>query len=127
MRRRVPTAEKYTWLLTAEPPVCGRSGPPLRVLQTCERIRRDLPCYCWFDVGAITADLEAAGAGGVAEWFATPLEPDDIADLVRDVERIRLSGVPDDVADRLRVLHSDLRRLEEAGSGLTDEYSDDLD
>jgi hypothetical protein len=79
-------------------------------------------------VGSISNDLEAAGATSVAEWFSTPLEQDDIPDLIRDLERVVRRGVADeDAAGRLGQLVTDLRRLEEAGSGLTDEYSDDLD
>lgn len=127
MHGRTGRAEKYVWLLTAEPPACGRSGPSLRVLQTCPLLRRDQRCYCRFDVGSISADLEAAGAAAVADWFSTPLEPDDIPDLIRDIERVLRKGVTDDAASRLGQLVTDLKRLEEAGSGLTDEYSDDLD
>ena len=128
MQRRSGSAEKYVWLLTAEPPACGRSGPSLRVLQTCPRLRRDQHCYCRFDVGSISSDLETAGAASVADWFSTPLEPDDIPDLIRDLERVVGKGAFDeDAAGRLGQLLTDLERLEEAGSGLTDEYSDDLD
>lgn len=128
MQRRTPTAEKYVWILTAEPPVCGRSGPSLRVLQTCPRLRREQHCFCRFDAGLISADLESVGATGVAEWFSGSLEPDDISDLVRDLERVLSRTIEDEeVAGRLRLLLLDLKRLEENEAGLTDEYSDDLD
>lgn len=127
MQRRVPTAEKYVWILTAEPPVCGGLGSSLQILQTCPRLRRDQHCYCRFDAGAISADLESIGATTVADWFASSLEPDDIPDLVRDLERVISRKIDDqDVADRLGQLLVDLRRIEEHESGLTDEYSDDL-
>lgn len=128
MPPRVPSSEKYVWILTAEPPACGRPGPSIRVLQTCPLLRKDQHCYCRFDTGSIAADLEAAGAASVAEWFLTPLEPDDISDLITDFELVvnRTSG-DEDAAGRLRLVLADLKRLEEAGSGLTDEYSDDLD
>lgn len=128
MPPRMPSSEKYVWTLTAEPPACGRSGPSIRVLQTCPRLRKDQHCYCRFDTGSIAADLEAVGAAQVAEWFLTPLEPDDIADLIGDFERVVNRTTEDeDAAGRLRLVLADLKRLEDAGSGLTDEYSDDLD
>jgi hypothetical protein len=113
--------------MTADPPVCGGSGPTLRVLQTCERIRREEHCLCRFRVNDIVADLEAASAPQIAEWFTTALEPDDIPDLVRDVSDIHLERLDDDLAARIRTLLRDLTRLESSGAGLTDEFSDDLD
>jgi hypothetical protein len=128
MPPRVPSSEKYVWTMTAEPPACGRSGPSIRVLQTCPRLRKDQHCYCRFDTGAIAADLEEAGAAAVAEWFLTPLEADDIPDLITDFERaVNRTSADEEAAGRLRLVLADLKRLEEAGSGLTDEYSDDLD
>lgn len=128
MPRRVASSEKYVWILTAEPPACGRSGPSLRVLQTCPRTRREQHCFCRFDAGIISADLESVGAPNVAEWFSGSLEPDDIPDLVRDLEKVVSRSIDDEeVAGRLRLLLVDLKRLEENESGLTDEYSDDLD
>jgi hypothetical protein len=125
-RKRV---ELYRWLVTADPPICGR-GKPVVLLNTCERRRRDEECLCRFDVVEIADDWEAAGAGHLIEWLNDDLEPEDVEALSEDLARA-LKAPPDDadlgaVERSERVLRR-LRRLVEAGVGISDEYADDLD
>lgn len=126
MRPRRYVAEQYPGLLTADPPVCG-VGPALGLLRRCERLRRSERCYCRFAAGDITDDLTAAGIDELAEYFSTSLEPEDVEELVGKLSRLDLTRVERDVGDRLALELADLRRLVQAGSGLTDRYADDLD
>ncbi len=120
-------AVQYPWLLTADPPIC-RSGPALGVLRRCERLRRADRCLCRFAAADIAEDLENAGSPDLADYFATPLEPEDVEELARKLLIFNPSKLADtDLADRLFQLLRDLDRLVEAGAGLTDRFSDDLD
>lgn len=120
-------AVQYPWLLTADPPVCG-SGPALGVLRRCERLRRGQHCQCRFAAADIGDDLEAAGHRDLADYFTTSLEPEDVEELAG---RLRVASPNDlqdgELAERLVQLLRDLDRLVEAGAGLTDRYSDELD
>lgn len=126
---RPKRVELYRWLLTADPPICGR-GNPSAVLNMCERRRRDEECWCRFDVIEVADDLEAAGAPGLVEWLNDDLEPDDVAaladELAATVARAG-SAVELDGTERGRKLERRFRRLVEAGVGLSDEYADDID
>lgn len=118
---------QYPWLLTSDPPVC-RSGPALAVLRRCERLRRGDRCVCRFGAADIAEDLERAGVPELAEYFATSLEPEDVEDLASKLRRLDPSRLADtDLGDELTRLLHDLGRLVEAGAGLTDRFSDDLD
>lgn len=120
-------AAQYPWLLTADPPVC-MSGPALGVLRRCERLRRSDRCVCRFAAADIAEDLENAGLPDLAEYFATPLEPEDVEELARKLRISNPNRLADaDLADRLVLLLRDLDRLVEAGAGLTDRFSDELD
>lgn len=120
-------AVQYPWLLTADPPVC-RSGPALGVLRRCERLRRGDRCLCRFAAADIAEDLENAGSRDLADYFATSLEPEDVEELVRKLRIFDPNKLADaDLADRLLQLLRDMDRLVEAGAGLTDRFSDDLE
>jgi hypothetical protein len=127
VKGRVPSAEQYPWLLTADPPVC-RVGTALAVLRRCERLGRDERCICRFQAADIADDLIAGGRPDLAEYFETALEPEDVEELAEKLSQIEL-GPPMDagLADRLTLVRADLRRLVRHGSGLTDTHSDDLD
>jgi len=126
---RPKRVELYRWLLTADPPICGR-GNPIVVLNSCERRRRDEECWCRFDVTEVADDLEAAGASGLVEWLNDDLEPDDVAaladELATTLARVEPTAEPDG-NERGRKLERRIRRLVEAGVGLSDEYADDID
>ena len=105
-----------------------RIGPALAVLSRCERQRRGEDCHCRFEAGDIAEALEAAGAADLANYLATPLEPEDVEELARRLGQRRWD-LPDgsDLADKIGKFRRDLDRLVRNGSGLTDRYSDDLD
>ena len=120
-------AEQYPWLLTADPPIC-RVGSALAVLRRCERLRRGDRCLCRFAAADIAEELERSGAPELAEYLATSLEPEDVDELARRLHTHRERYTSEsDLAESLARLERDLNRLVEAGSGLTDEFSDDLD
>jgi hypothetical protein len=83
---------------------------------------------CRFAAADIAEDLENAGLPDLAEYFATPLEPEDVEELARKLRISNPNRLADaDLADRLVLLLRDLDRLVEAGAGLTDRFSDELD
>jgi hypothetical protein len=120
-------AEQYPWLLTADPPIC-RVGPALAVLRRCERIRRGEWCLCRFAAADIADELERSGAPELAEYLATRLEPEDVDELALQLHAHLARATGDgDLDESLARLERDLNRIVEAGAGLTDEFSDDLD
>jgi hypothetical protein len=107
--------------------VC-RIGNALAVLSRCERQRRYEDCYCRFEAGDLAEALEMAGAPDLAEYLATPLEPEDVEDLAQRLAQRRWDpAVDSDLADKVAKFRRDMDRLVRHGAGLTDRYSDDLD
>lgn len=105
-----------------------RIGNALAVLARCERLRRGEDCHCRFEAGDIAGVLEGAGAPDLAEYLATPLEPEDVEELARRLGERRWELDEDsELADKIAKFRRDLDRLVRHGSGLTDRYSDDLD
>lgn len=127
MRRRAAPAEQYPWLLTADPPVCA-VGPSLGTLKRCDRRRRAERCYCRFAAADIAEDLISADRLDLAQFLEAWLEAEDVEELADEVTAIDVEAIAEDaLAERLTILRDDLRRLVNAGSGLTDRYSDELD
>jgi len=127
MRRRAAPAEQYPRLLTADPPICS-VGPPLATLRRCDRLRRGDRCYCRFAAADIAEDLVAADRLDLAQFLEASLEVEDVEELADEVATIDVESMGDEgLAERLTILRGDLQRLVDAGSGLIDRYSDDLD
>lgn len=73
-------------------------------------------------------DLTACGATTQAEYLTSSLEPDDVEALLEGIRTIRLDGIADvDLRGRVEGLVAQLSRIVRHGSGLTDQYSDDVD
>jgi len=120
-------ADKYPWLLTADPPVCA-GGRPVAVLNRCPRRRREQECHCRFDPAEIAEDLEELGAGQLARTLEDSLEPDEVEDFIEELQRCLAQAKGDeDCVERVRALVARLQRLVEAEAGLTDRYADDVD
>lgn len=94
----------------------------------CERLRRGERCWCRIAAGDLAETLERSGAPELAEYFGTRLEPEDVEELAQGLRAHLPRAIGDaDVHESLSRLERDLSRITEAGSGLTDEYSDDID
>lgn len=134
--RRVPRAELYDRLLTADPPVCAL-GKPVEVLQRCERRRRSQDCVCRFDANEISDDgllIGFADLGAYMNGESEPLEVEDFARaLAYGLARAATTGPTGDAVeweaatDRLRRVEHRLRVLVAHEAGLTDRYSDEVD
>jgi hypothetical protein len=120
-------ADRYAWLLTADPPICA-SGRPVAVLNQCPRRRRDQVCFCRFDAAEIAEDLNKLGAGELARTLESGLEPEELEDFADGVRGfLRTAKGEEDLMGRAKVLVVRLDKLVEAEAGLTDRYSDDID
>lgn len=120
-------AEQYPGILTADPPIC-RVGPALGILQRCERLRRDEACYCRVYSRDLAEDLLEAGAASQADYLTASLEPEDVEALVEELRRFDPSRIADaELRSRVEAGLIQLARLVRHGSGLTDQYSDDID
>jgi hypothetical protein len=72
--------------------------------------------------------LIEADAPELAEYFMTSLEPEDVDELTEKMIHLdRTRGSGPEITESPTALTRRLRRLVEAGAGLTDRYSDDLD
>lgn len=125
-RKRRYRAEQYIWLLTADPPIC-RSGRPLEVLDSCERRRRDLVCWCRVAVRDIADDLDAVGCGDLADEFEAELDSDDVAELAERLASVGRTAEDREAGERVAAAAEILERIAEAGSGLSDRHADDVD
>jgi hypothetical protein len=124
-------AELYVRLLTADPPVCGY-GSARGLLNACERRRRGQRCLCRFNASEIADDLEAVAVDGDIGGLEIEYEPDEVGDLLADMQLAvgRVTPADDrerDARDRLLQVVSALEIVVERGSGLTDRYSDDIE
>lgn len=121
-------ADRYVWLLTADPPVCA-GGRPVAVLNQCSRKRKGELCHCRFDAAEISDDLGMLGCGELARTLEDGLEPDELSDFADGIRGcLSLAGGKDDeLVERVKVLVTRLDRIIEAEAGLTDRYSDDVD
>lgn len=123
-------ADRYVWLLTADPPLCA-SGKPVAVLNQCSRRRHAQLCYCRFDAAEISGDLEKLGCAELSRALEDSLEPDEVADFAQHVEHClrgsRTHTALEEVVERVKVLLVGLERVVEAEAGLTDRYSDEVD
>jgi hypothetical protein len=120
----------FVRLLTADPPVC-RAGRPLEVLANCERLRRGEVCWCRFEAEAIADDFEAIHAAHLTDWLTDAMDPADVDEFAGDIDKAiavaRATHIGDDDVQRVVHLRARLGRLVQAGAGLTDRYSDELD
>lgn len=120
-------ADRYFWLLTADPPVCA-GGRPVAVLNQCPRRRKGQICFCRFDAAQIADDLAELGAGELARSLEDGLEPDEVEDFADGVRRsLQAAKGDEDLIERLKALVVRLDKLVDAEVGLTDRYSDDVD
>jgi hypothetical protein len=121
-------ADRYNWLLTADPPLCT-GGKPVAVLNQCSRRRKGQLCYCRFDAAEISGDLDKLGCGELARTLEDSLEPDDVSDFADGIRSclIRARGQDEELVERVKVLVVRLDQVIEAEAGLTDRYSDDVD
>jgi hypothetical protein len=126
--KRQRRAELYERILTADPPVCAR-GNPVAVLNSCERRRRLLECWCRFDVNQIAADASTLRCPDLAASFDIAVDPEDVEAIAADIELCLERSLPADegerdALERLTRVRQRLDVLTEHGAGLTDEYSD---
>lgn len=120
-------ADRYAWLLTADPPLCA-SGRPIAVLNQCPCRRRGQVCLCRFDAAEIAEDLGELGAGELARTLEDGMEPEEVADFADGVRRCLIGAKGDEeLVERVKVLLVRLEKLIEAEAGLTGRYSDDID
>ncbi len=120
-------ADRYSWLLTSDPPLCG-GGRPVAVLNQCSRRRKGQICFCRFEAAEIAEDLGKLGAGELARELEDGMEPDEVADFADGVRRcLRGAKGDEELIERVKVLLVRLEKVVEAEAGLTDRYSDDVD
>ena len=126
--------DKYTWLLTADPPICA-AGRPVVVLNACERRRRGGECWCRFDVADIAEDLrdqDDAAASRLAGDFEDEIEAEEVDAVTESLAGVIARSRPrtaaaEDRLERLKQVRARLLRVVEAGAGLTSRYADDID
>lgn len=119
--------ENYTWLMTADPPLCGGSSSLAR-FRGCPDLDADGGCRCRFHINDLLDDLDKTGLQDLAGWFEADVEGDDMDALISEIKREadgrHLSqGQLELVAPWIRRFHE----LRGAGAGLTGQYADDLD
>lgn len=120
-------ADRYSWLLTADPPLCS-GGRPVVVLNQCPRRRNEQICFCRFDAAEIAEDLTKLGAAVLARELEDGMEPEEVADFTDGVrEHLARSKGDEETVERVKVLLVRLQQVVDAEAGLTDRYSDDVD